>query len=339
MTLNAAPTRRGFARLGLSALASLSLGGCFGDGLLSDAGPEKQSALDVSPVLLVATTRRPADPAGRPPYFTDQRGRGLSFATVRLAPPDRSLIGKVSSVVTGDWRIAGAPQVVTGPEAATAFAEAVLGRDVLLYVHGYRESFETAAVSAAQLSDGIRFRGVSGLFTWPSAGKTFDYGYDRESALWSRDAFEDLLRALAAAQGGRIHIVAHSMGTLLTLETLRMLRADAGEAALNRIGAIVLAAPDIDIDLFTNGIERLGTAAQKITVISSTNDRALELSSTIAGGVIRAGAADRGRLEALGVRVADASDYGSGIINHDLFLSNVEVQQVIKRAVARADGR
>ncbi len=80
--------------------------------------------------------------------------------------------------------------------------------------------------------------------------------------MWSRDAFEDLLRALATAQGGRIHIVAHSMGTLLTLETLRMLRADAGEAALDRIGAIVLAAPDIDIDLFTNGIERLGTAAR-----------------------------------------------------------------------------
>lgn len=344
MTANAVPTRRCLARLGLSALASLSLGGClgggFGGGLLGDAaGPERQSALDVSPVLLVATTRRPADPAGRPPYFTDQRGRGLAFATLRLAAPDRSLIGKVSSVVTGDWRIAAAPRVVTGPDAATAFAEAALGRDVLIYVHGYRESFETAAVSAAQLSDGIRFRGVSGLFSWPSAGKTFDYGYDRESALWSRDAFEDLLRALATAQGGRIHIVAHSMGTLLTLETLRMLRADAGEAALDRIGAIVLAAPDIDIDLFTNGIERLGTGAQKITVISSTNDRALELSSTIAGGVVRAGAADRSRLEALGVRVADASDYGTGLINHDLFLSNVEVQQVIKRAVARADGR
>jgi esterase/lipase superfamily enzyme len=342
MTLTDAPTRRGFARLGLSALASLALGGCLGDGLLGEAtGPEKQSALDVSPLLLVATTRRPAEPAGRPPYFTDQRGRGLAFAPVRLAAPDRSLIGKVSSVVTGDWRIAAVPRVVTGPEAATAFAEAALGRDVLLYVHGYRESFETAAISAAQLSDGIRFRGASGLFTWPSAGKTFDYGYDRESALWSRDAFEDLLRALAASQtsGGRIHIVAHSMGTLLTLETLRMLRADAGEAALDKIGAVVLAAPDIDIDLFTNGIERLGTAAQKITVISSTNDRALELSSTIAGGVLRAGAADRSRLEALGVRVADASDYGSGLINHDLFLSNVEVQQVIKRAVARADGR
>jgi esterase/lipase superfamily enzyme len=202
---------------------------------------------------------------------------------------------------------------------------------VLIYVHGYRESFESAAVSAARLSDGIRFRGVSGLFTWPSAAATFDYNYDRESALWSRDAFEDLLKAVAASpSGGRINIVAHSMGTLLTLETIRMLRAEAGEAAMSRIGAVVLAAPDIDFDLFSNGVARLGPDVSKITVISSTNDRALELSAALAVG--------RAKLEALGVRVADASDYGGGLINHDLFLSNPEVQAVVKRAIARGAG-
>ena len=117
-----------------------------------------------------------------------------------------------------------------------------------------------------------------------------------------------------------------------------MLRAEAGEAAMARIGAVILAAPDIDIDLFTGSVERLGTDVNKITVISSTNDRALELSGAIAGGIVRAGAADRERLEALGVRVADASDYGGGLINHDLILSNPEVQGVVKRAIARSAG-
>jgi esterase/lipase superfamily enzyme len=119
---------------------------------------------------------------------------------------------------------------------------------------------------------------------------------------------------------------------------LRMLRAEAGEAAMARIGAVVLAAPDIDIDLFTSAIERMGPDVTKVTVISSTKDRALELSGAIAGGVVRAGAADRERLEALGVRVADASDYGGGLINHDLFLSNPDVQGVVKRAIGRASG-
>ncbi|MGC5781713.1 alpha/beta hydrolase [Methylobacterium sp. NFXW15] len=336
------PSRRFLLRVGAASAAAGALpilGGCVTDEIgSSGALPEKQSALDVMPVLLVATTRKPVGSPPRSPWFSSDRGRGLSFAEVRLSPPDRSLLGKVSSVITGDWTIGAVPKVESGPGAPEAFAQAALGRDVLIYVHGYRESFESAAVSAARLSDGIRFKGVSGLFTWPSAAATLDYAYDRESAMWSRDAFEDLLKALAATpSGGRIFIVAHSMGTLLTLETLRMLRAEAGEAAMSRIGAVVLAAPDIDFDLFSNGVSRLGQDVSKITVISATNDRALELSAAIAGGT-RAGAADRAKLEALGVRVADASDYAGGLINHDLFLSNPEVQGVVKRAIARGTG-
>ena len=336
-----APTRR--ALLGMVGIAALApgLGGCITDNLATGSvggAVADQSALDVSPILLVATTRKPANGGTKSPYFGSERGRGLSFAEARMSSPDRSLIGKVSSVVTGDWGVAAINQVETGAGAPAAFQQAAFGRDVLIYVHGYRESFESAAVSAAALSDGIRFRGASALFTWPSAAGTFDYGYDRESAMWSRDGFEDLLKALTSSgSGGRINIVAHSMGTLLTLETLRMLRAEAGEVAMSRIGAVVLAAPDIDIDLFTNGVERLGPDVHKITVISSTNDRALSLSGVLAGGT-RAGAADRSRLESLGVRVADATDYGGGLINHDLFLSNREVQGVVKRAISRAGG-
>ncbi|GJE57815.1 alpha/beta hydrolase [Methylobacterium sp. WL9] len=339
-----APTRRSVVRIAAlfgAAAVTPGLSGCITDGLSTGTvgtAPRDQSALDVSPVLLVATTRKAVNGGTKSPYFGSERGRGLSFAEVRISAPDRSFVGKVSAVVNGDWGIRSIPQVETGANAATAFSQAAFGRDVLIYVHGYRESFESSALSAAMLSDGIRFRGASALFTWPSAAATFDYGYDRESAMWSRDAFEDLLKALAASpSGGRINIVAHSMGTLLTLETLRMLRAEAGEAAMARIGAVVLAAPDIDIDLFTNAVERMGPDVHKITVISSTNDRALELSGVLAGGT-RAGAADRGRLEALGVRVADASDYGGGLINHDLFLSNPEVQGVVKRAISRGSG-
>lgn len=336
------PSRRTLLRFAaLSGVAALTpgLAGCVTDGLATGAVPERQSAFDVSPVLLVATTRKPVGNPPKSPYFSSERGRGLSFAEVRLTAPDRSLLGKVSSAISDDWGVASVPKVESGPGAAEAFTQAAFGRDVLIYVHGYRESFQSAALSAAKLSDGIRFRGASALFTWPSAAATFDYGYDRESALWSRDAFEDLLRALAnSPSGGRINIVAHSMGTLLTLETLRMLRAEAGEAAMARIGAVVLAAPDIDIDLFTGGVAKMGPDVAKITVISSTNDRALELSGAIAGGVVRAGAADRERLEALGVRVADASDYGGGLINHDLFLSSPDVQGVVKRAISRAGG-
>jgi esterase/lipase superfamily enzyme len=320
-------------RLALVLATSLSLGGCLVGDMTGALGTT--AMLAKRPTLLVATTRLPVGDPPQKPWFSAQRAQGLIFAEAHLTPPDTSITGRVASVVTGDWNIAKVDRLERDAAAAQAFAQAALGKDVLLYVHGYRESFETAALSAAELSDGIGFGGATALFTWPSAASTFSYVSDRESAMWSRDALEDLL--VAAAQtpsGGKIHIVAHSMGTLLTLETLRMVRAAGGDAAMERIGAVVLAAPDIDFDLFTRSVERLGPDARKITVISSTNDRALAVSSRLTG-VTRAGAAERDRLEALGVRVADASEFASGFINHDLFLSNKDVKQVVRRAIDR----
>jgi len=320
-------------RLALVCLAGLALSGCLGDESALTGPASSQAGLARDPKLLVATTRLPVADPPRKPWFSSERSPDLVFAEARLTPPSGSLLGRVTA---SDWSIAKVDSLERS-NAAQAFAQAAFGHNLLLYIHGYKESFETAATSTVDLSEGIKFAGVTGLFTWPSAASTFSYVADRESAMWSRDALEDLLTAIAKTpSGGRIHLVAHSMGTLLTLETLRMLRASGGESAMERIGAVVLAAPDIDIDLFARGLERLGPDAKKITVISSTNDRALAVSSRLAGGIVRAGAADRERLEALGVRVADASEFGGGIINHDLFLSNKEVQQVVKRAIERS---
>ncbi|WP_243375219.1 alpha/beta hydrolase [Microvirga solisilvae] len=319
------------SRLIIACLAAITLSGCMGDdNALMSPLSAPPPGLEKDPKLLVATTRLPVGDPPKKPWFSGERSPDLVYAEARLTPPSESLIGG------SGWSIAKV-EGVNRSNAAQAFAQAAFGRDLLLYIHGYRESFQTAATSTINLSQGIQFPGATGLFTWPSAASTFSYVADREAAMWSRDSLEDLLTAIAKTpSGGRINIVAHSMGTLLTLETLRMLRASGGESAMERIGAVVLAAPDIDIDLFARGLERLGTDAKKITVISSTNDRALAVSSRLAGGIVRAGAADRERLEALGVRVADASEFGGGIINHDLFLSNPEVQQVVKRAIERA---
>ena len=208
---------------------------------------------------------------------------------------------------------------------------------MLLYVHGYRESFETAASSAAQLSRGIGFRGATALFTWPSAGSTLSYVSDRESAMWSRDAMEDLLvgHREIAERRAHPHRRAQHGHAPDPGDPAHAARLDGGEAAMSRIGAVVLAAPDIDIDLFARGLERLGPDASKITVISATNDRALAVSSRLAGGIVRAGAADRERLEALGVRVADASDFASSVHQPRPVPVEPDVQQVVKRAIER----
>ncbi|MGL4976322.1 MAG: alpha/beta hydrolase, partial [Bosea sp. (in: a-proteobacteria)] len=189
--------------------------------------------------------------------------------------------------------------------------------------------------SAATLSDAIGFQGKTALFAWPSGGRLLNYIGDRESATWSRDGFEAALRAIGSNPSiGRVHIVAHSMGTLLTLESLRQIAPN--DPLRQKLGAIVFASPDIDLAVFESNVTQLGPLASRMTMIIDPGDLALAASARLAGGITRAGAADRARLEALGMRVADAGGIGWSVIRHDLFLSNSEVTQVIRRAMDRA---
>jgi esterase/lipase superfamily enzyme len=120
------------------------------------------------------------------------------------------------------------------------------------------------------------------------------------------------------------------------MEALRQIYDRHGGVVVEKIGAVVFASPDIDMDVFSSSVERIGPIAKKVTVITASNDRALAVSSWIAGGTMRVGAAEKAQLEQLGLRVIDASQQGWGIINHDLFLSNAQIRQVVRRAI---DGR
>jgi len=325
-------SRRAFLG-GLGSLASvLALGGCAGLG--ATGARLDASSLSVDPTLLVTTTRKRVNGGRAKPWFGPERASTMTVARATLVPPDDSRFS-LAAVGLADWRLDGVEPV--SAEVGDLLAQAGGGLDVLIYVHGFKQTFETAALDAVHLSDGIKFRGQTMIFSWPSKAGLFDYAYDRESAMWSRDDFERVLHSIVATpSAGRVHIVAHSMGTMLTLESLRQLHARYGDTVADRIGAVVFAAPDIDMDVFSSAINRIGPLARKITVITATNDRALALAGRIAGGMTRVGAAEKAALERLGVRVIDASQAGWGIINHDLFLSNAEVRRVIRRSIDAA---
>jgi len=306
----------------------LALGGCSGLGATGAAFDA--SSFSVDPTLLIATTRKRVNGGRAKPWFGPDRAQAMTVARAKVVPPDDSRLS-LAAVGLSDWRL-DEVEPISG-DIGELFAQAS-GLDVLIYVHGFKQTFETAALDAARLSDAIRFRGRTMVFSWPSKAGFFDYAYDRDSAMWSRDGLERVLHSIVAVPGAsRIHIVAHSMGTMLTLESLRDLYAQYGDNVSARIGAVVFAAPDIDMDVFSSTVTRIGPLARKITVITATNDRALALSGQIAGGMTRVGAAEKAAIEQLGVRVIDASASGWGIINHDLFLSNADVQRVIRRSI------
>jgi esterase/lipase superfamily enzyme len=328
-----AASRRAVLQGVASAASMLALGGC--TSLASTAARFDASEISANPTLLVATNRKAVDGAHAKPWFGPERASGLSIAHAKLTPPDT---GRFSLAAVGldDWRldaIEPVPQIGDLPGPATG------ARDVLIYVHGFNQTFETAVLDAARLSDGIRFRGDTLAFSWPSKAKLLDYGYDRDSAMWSRDGLEKALDGLMASPTvGRLHIVAHSIGTMLTMEALRQLYAHRGDVVADRLGAVVFASPDIDMDVFASSVEHVGPIARKITVLTATNDRALALSRWMAGGMTRVGAAQKAQLEQLGLHVIDASQEGWGVVNHDLFLTNGRIRQVIRHAVDNPTG-
>jgi esterase/lipase superfamily enzyme len=325
-------SRRALLRGIVSSASVLALGGCASLG--ATGARFDASTLSVDPTLFVATTRKRVNGGRAKPWFGPERASTMTVARAKLVPPGDGRF-TLAAVGLDDWRL-DEVEPVSG-EVSDLLAQAGGGPDVLIYVHGFKETFETAALDATHLSDGIKFRGQTMVFSWPSKAGLFDYAYDRESAMWSRDDFERVLRSIVTTpSAGRVHIVAHSMGTMLTLESLRQLHARYGDTVVDRIGAVVFAAPDIDMDVFSSAINRIGPLARKIIVIAATNDRALALSGQIAGGMTRVGAAEKAAIERLGVRVIDASQAGWGIINHDLFLSNAEVRRVIRRSIDAA---
>ncbi|HEY6257557.1 MAG TPA: alpha/beta fold hydrolase [Xanthobacteraceae bacterium] len=326
-------SRRAVLRGLTSAASALALGGCASvsaNGVRFDA-----SEISTDPVVLVATNRKPVEGARAKPWFGPERASVLSVARAKLTPPGDSRFS-LAAVGLEDWQLAAIEPV---PQVGDLPARPAGQRDMLLYVHGFNQTFETAVLDAARLSDGIRFRGETMAFAWPSRAKLLDYGYDRDSAMWSRDSLEKVLDGLIASPTvGRIHVVAHSIGTMLAMEALRQLYARQGDPVAERMGAVIFAAPDIDMDVFASSVEHVGPMAQKITVLTATNDRALALSRWMAGGMTRVGAAQKAQLEKLGLHVIDASHEGWGVINHDLFLSNERIRQVIRHAVDSPTG-
>jgi hypothetical protein len=154
--------------------------------VLSSAGSRFDAAeLSTNPTLLVATTRNPVNGARAKPWYGPERAARLSVARAKLTPPGDGRFS-LNAIGLDDWRL---DAVEPAGQIGDLYAEPGGTRDVLIYVHGFNQTFESAALDAARISDGIRFRGDTMVFSWPSKANLFDYGYDRESAMWSREIY------------------------------------------------------------------------------------------------------------------------------------------------------
>lgn len=215
---------RAMARqFGLAACLGLVAAGCAGPdrGLLVPVAT--QPGIGHSRTIYVVTTRSQA-PEEPPGYlFSGERGDSTRFASLTLSlPPGRAPGDAPTDADHPDPAkhivLVSARDLSRADFGALVKARGPSKRRALVFIHGYNTTFDAAAIRFAQIVEDTKFDGLPILFSWPSRGGITEYGYDKDSANYSRDAMENLLATLAREPGiSGIDIFAHSMGNWLTM--------------------------------------------------------------------------------------------------------------------------
>ncbi len=172
--------------------------------------------------------------------------------------------------------------------------------------------------------------------TWPSRGSLLAYGYDRESTNYTRNALEKLFQYLAAdPEVKEVSILAHSMGNWLALEGLRQMAIRNGGLP-PKFKNVMLAAPDVDVDVFRSQIEDMGKRQPRFTLFVSRDDRALAFSRRVWGDIPRLGSIDpeeapyKDEMETNEVTVIDLTKVKAGDgLHHSKFAESPQVVQLI----------
>lgn len=294
--------------------------------------------------IFAATTRALGETG-----FTGQRSEKVRFGRFEVSiPPDRE-------PGTIQW-----PRHGRDPDPARDFltAEAEIYRDragfradisralaaednlAVVYVHGFNNTFAKGIYRVAQLAHDLQLPGVEVHYSWPSMGNPLGYAYDGDSALFARDGLEALLDELAAAGAERIFLIGHSMGGLLTMETLRQM-AIGDSATWRHLAGTVLISPDIDVELFHTQARRIGHLPQPFVIFTSQRDRALQLSARLTGQRDRLGnLADIDEVADLEVTVMEVGAFSHGL-GHFTAGTSPEVISLLDQfgAISAAFGR
>lgn len=298
--------------------------------------------------LLYITDRAPAVAPNGTLSYGAQRAKFLSFGNVSIiaarAPSTSKSAFRVETVAeigrfpaTPYGIVATADGLRRKPTAVAAHGQAARSlqaevarriemaarKEVVVFVHGYGNSFDDAARATAEICRTLQNQFVCIVLTWPaggSGGLFFGYNIDRESSEFSVVDVKKAIRIIAASKGvERLHLLAHSRGTDVLANVLQQLSIEAYVSRSSiwqryKIANVVLFAPDIDLDvafsklfawlsdpdLAFGGRSDPGTLPPQgvlhLTVYSSPNDNALRASTLLFGSALRLGQLAVGRL-------------------------------------------
>jgi esterase/lipase superfamily enzyme len=271
--------------------------------------------------------------------FSNARGGGVDYplhlGVGSVSIPEGHQAGTVErpSILTLDWVESEQRHVVIQSVTETpvdAYFDALGERvarsqsdDAFVFIHGYNVSFDEALRRAAQLHHDLEFAGTPLLYSWPSHGSLLRYTQDEGNSSWSITHFERFLTDVRERTNvDRVHIIAHSMGNRVLLGALERM-ALAGKFKDRRLGQILLAAPDVDVDEFRNRyVDTTVQAAEQVTLYISGADRALQASMHIHGYERLGLQRPDGLAMFPGVQLIDVSPVDTSLVGHSYYGSS-----------------
>ncbi len=278
--------------------------------------------------------------------FTGERALAPAFAdiTVSIPPASARKVGDVAwpkslpSNPATDFATLKADEISL-EDAKTWFNDRVSkspDRSAFVFIHGFNNRFEDSVYRFAQIVHDSDVGSAPILVTWPSRGSLLAYGYDRESTNYTRNALEKLFQYLANDSEVReVSILAHSMGNWLALEGLRQMAIRNGGLP-PKFKNVMLAAPDVDVDVFRSQIADMGKQHPRFTLFVSRDDRALAFSRRVWGDIARLGSIDpeqapyKEELAANNIAVIDLTKVEAGDgLHHSKFAESPEIVRLI----------
>jgi len=197
----------------------------------------------------------------------------------------------------------------------------------------FRELATTVATS--ENKDDLNFHGAPIFYSCPSKGDLDGYPADEETIVWTTSHLKAFLQQGAVQSKARtVHLIAHSMGNRALTQALAELGAPTNGTLRAHFREVILAAPDVDPDIFKQLAGTFHKTADRVTLYASSHDEALAASKRL-HEFPRAGEAGQGLLVMQGIDTIDVSAVDTSFLGHSYSGDNASVISDIQRLLAQ----
>lgn len=192
-------------------------------------------------------------------------------------------------------------------------------RELFVFIHGYNVTFEDAARRTAQMHFDLDFQGAPIFYSWPSQGALLEYTIDETNVAWTAPHFKQFLLDVVAQSGAKsINVIAHSMGNRALSAAVKDISVELDQER-KLFNQVVLAAPDIDAEIFQRDIvPAMRATSEKVTLYASSNDQAL-IASKLVHGYPRAGESGDNMMIIPNIDTIDVSSVQTNFVGHTYY--------------------